>query len=183
MKVKGAKKKVSAKHKPVAKRKPTKKKPGPKKKKKSTSGLRMPRMSNFKRFKLFGGTSIRDKLASTINEDKILNALVKNKTTVYDIPELEVIKLLGKLAETELGKTEIYFDNKAYGKNLKKHWNGSGETGAPNVHKRSKWLKNTGEVILYDGKRRRILADLISYLKEDENADNLPPISGTWDPN
>jgi hypothetical protein len=58
--VKGAKKKV------VAKRKPSKCKPGKKKlakkkagtkrkKKKSTSGLRMPRMSNLKSFKLFGG--------------------------------------------------------------------------------------------------------------------------------
>lgn len=62
LKVKGAKKKVSAKHKPVAKRKPTKKKPGPKrKKKKSASGLRMPRMSNLKRFKLFGGTILQSR--------------------------------------------------------------------------------------------------------------------------
>jgi hypothetical protein len=89
LKVKGAKKKAVAKRKPVAKckpptkkpatkkpatkkpakkkpakkkpakKKPAKKKPGPKKK--STSGLRMPRMSNLKKFKLFGGVFSSEK--------------------------------------------------------------------------------------------------------------------------
>ena len=71
LKVKGAKKKPVkkksvVKKKPVKKKSVTKKKPvvkkktTKKKKKKSPSGLRMPRMSNLKRFKLFGGAILSE---------------------------------------------------------------------------------------------------------------------------
>lgn len=53
LKVKSSKKKAPPKHKDIIKTKSAKKK-------KSTSGLRMPRMSNLKIFKLFGGNGLDD---------------------------------------------------------------------------------------------------------------------------
>ena len=103
LKVKGSKKKA-VKKKPVkkaVKKKVVKKKPVKKKvvKKKSASGLRMPRMSNLKRFKLFGGA--RPPFPATWGKTmKDLKNALKNNT----LTDREICDYLKTVANSDDGR-------------------------------------------------------------------------------